>query len=242
MSPQGHEGLALTTGICRWSLEQLSATIARPMFRLAMVAAVVAGGVACTSVAGTSGSTARDYGLVPAQHAQCGVQGSALAHYLDTGEPTSNDPTYGSDRAQALSMSGEQRALYIRRTADEYIARCDSAETEREAAATQAARDAALATKFAAACRSRGGVPRSTAIGVMLCGVTYPDPSGGSRSYEMPLKPDGTLNEAQAEAERQICALDMQQYDKSGTPGWGSRWAKAPTFHPDTGVCDRAHP
>ena len=109
-------------------------------------------------------------GLIDAQYPVCAEDGQALAGYLSTGQPTSNDPTYGDERQQALSLSGESRALYIRQQADTYIQQCDQAQVQAEinaakqaAADRQAAADAAAGAARNAA--SQAGTPTCSGVG-----------------------------------------------------------------------------
>lgn len=116
-------------------------------------------------------------GLVRAQFSDCAQGGQNLAAYLSTGLPTSNDPTYGNLRQEALSLSGEKQALYIRQQADAYIQQCDQDEAQAQAdAAQEAAQQAALAAQqaaqakaaYAEAAATRAGRPNCNAVGGTL--------------------------------------------------------------------------
>ncbi len=113
-------------------------------------------------------------GLIDAQYPICANQGQALASYLNTGEPTSNDPAYGDQRQQVLALSGASRALYIRQQADSYISKCDEIQLQAEndaaaqaAADKQAAAEAAAQAAAAAARRAAeaAGTPTCSAVG-----------------------------------------------------------------------------
>ena len=56
----------------------------------------------------------------------CAQQAQTLATYLNTGLPTSNDPTYGDERRGFCPLFGAQRALYIRQQADAYMSSATS--------------------------------------------------------------------------------------------------------------------
>ena len=115
------------------------------------------GGKASTSARSTSTTSGGNTGssgvggLIAAQFPVCAQQGQALATYLNTGLPTSNDPTYGDERQEALSLSGAQRALYIRQQADAYIQKCDQQQVQTQTQDSQQAAAAAAAAKEAAA-------------------------------------------------------------------------------------------
>jgi hypothetical protein len=91
-----------------------------------------------------------------------------MASYLTTGKPRSNDPSFGNQRMQALSLNGQQRALYIRQQADSYVQQCDQTETQTRAQAAAQAEKARVqaaaqaetekqAATIAATCRAANG-------------------------------------------------------------------------------------
>lgn len=113
-------------------------------------------------------------GLVSAQYPVCADRGNALAHYLDTGQPTSDDPAYGDERQQVLGLAGERRALYIRQQADALIEQCDSQQAQAAAAAqaqaeAQAQAQAQAAQQAAAQAQAdaeiRAATPACEAVG-----------------------------------------------------------------------------
>ena len=143
------------------------------------------------STTGGSSGTSGVNGLTSAQFAVCGQQAQTLATYLNTGQPTSYDPTFGDQRQEVLSLSGAQRSLYIRQQADAYIEKCDQeqqqtvAQDSEQAAAASAAAEAAAATQAASpACQAVGGaVSASTNGSTVNCnGINYLG-SDGSTYY-----------------------------------------------------------
>jgi len=158
-----------------------------------------------------------DYGLVRAQHSDCQQQGVALARYLDTGQPTSDDPTYGSLRQQALALNGDARALFIRRQGDALIQVCDEQET------AQAAQDAAAAVlaKERATCQRVGGT-WGWSTGYFrsnVCGISYPSPDGQVYNYQLTFDAVGNV----------IPGGDVQSADQCAS----SHGA----WHSDTDIC-----
>jgi hypothetical protein len=79
-------------------------------------------------------------GLTRAQYPACQQQGQAIAGYLTTGQPTSDDPAYGTWRQQILALAGQSQQLAVRQYADIIIEACDQQTTaaEETAAATAA--------------------------------------------------------------------------------------------------------
>ena len=150
---------------------------------------------------------------------------------LDSGELRRVLPQHRSPQPGQRAM--EQQA------ADQQAA----ADAAAQAAAQKAAQQVSAFTQFSQACTSRTGAPQQTASGQFLCNINYPDPTyAPGRTYQMPMKPDGSLDATAVANEQADCAIELDEYNQSGTPGWGPKWAKAPVFHPDTGVCDRGHP
>lgn len=128
-------------------------------------------------------------GLIAAQFSVCAQQGQALATYLNTGLPTSNDPSYGDERQEALSLSGAQQALYIRQAADSYIERCDQQQQQTQTQDSEQAVAAAAAAKATAeeqsadpACQAVGGtVSVSTDGSTVSCGdISYVGTDGST--------------------------------------------------------------
>ena len=144
-----------------------------------------------------------------------------MATYLNTGQPTSYDPTFGDQRQEVLSLSGAQRSLYIRQQADAYIEKCDQeqqqtvAQDSEQAAAASAAAEAAAATQAASpVCQAVGGaVSASTNGSTVNCnGINYLG-SDGSTYYgaSAPMDPtdgqfSGPLETAGVGATEQECA------------------------------------
>lgn len=96
------------------------------------LAACTSGGTLVASTASPSRTTAsaKDYGLIRAEHPACHQACTMAATYLDTGQPTDLDPAWGDLRQQVLQLSGERRALYIRQLADGHIQKCDQAASQ----------------------------------------------------------------------------------------------------------------
>lgn len=182
--------------------------------------------VACGGAASGVGG----YGLVGARHADCGTQGRALAAYLDTGNPTSNDPTYGGFRQQALALQGDQRSLYIRQVADQYIQTCDQRNDAAQAAAAAAQFKTQVLAREQRTCADvQGSWDGET------CRVTY---SHWSRLH---INSDGTMG-ANVSSSYQVA------FDSSGNviPGNPAAWAEqnqpdcqsnGDVWHADTMLC-----
>jgi hypothetical protein len=120
-------------------------------------AAVVTVAALATVLIAAACSSGGGYGtLIGAAYPACASQGRALAGYLETGNPQTDDLNFGDERQRALSLSGQQRALFIRQTADQAIAVCDSSEAaaiqneQAQAAQASAAASAAAAQSAAA--------------------------------------------------------------------------------------------
>lgn len=187
------------------------------------------------------GAPSSGYGLINARHDDCQRQGNALAVYLDTGQPTSKDPTYGNERQQVLRLQGEQRALYIRQAADAYIQRCDQQEDAAETAAAQAAADAkaraeAQAQQQAAQQHQAGVLAKEkgtcTAVGGQwrddlyngICRIDYRSPADGQLyHYTVSFDQDGNM------------AALPGQGKADCVPGFNG--SDRPTWHPDTMIC-----
>jgi hypothetical protein len=197
--------------------------------------------VGCATTSAETRSTP-DYSLIKAQHDTCQTQGTALATYLDTGKPTSNDAAWGAQRQKVLSAKGESRALYIRQVADEYILQCDQQESQREAAMAaakeQAEKDAArakaemearaaaqaLTAKMAANCAQVGGKwgPGQWSAGV--CRIDYKS-SGDGQIYHYVVAFDQAGNITPGGARS---AADCATYWGKGLTG---------IWHSDTLIC-----
>lgn len=115
-----------TTTICQAEVAaRVGSTVRKVML---VAAAIIALCAACTSPNLTTASSTTapsTYQLIEAQSPACAAQGQTVARYLDTGQPTSLDPTYGNQRQDVLALTGEQRALKIRQEADQVIQGCD---------------------------------------------------------------------------------------------------------------------
>lgn len=193
-------------------------------------------------------------GLIQAQYPDCGQQGDSLASYLSTGQPTSDDPTYGDKRQMVLSLAGEQRALYIRQEADALIQACDGQETQalqqqqaqQQAAQQQAAQQAAAAAQQAAqaaaiakaqpACQAVNGQVGSDG-GSLVCRLRYIGTDGSTYSGEATVKAtsgqfDGPMNTAGIGATQQECTSRYYPQLPSG-PGYGPPG----TWNPALQVC-----
>lgn len=125
------------------------------MRRLAGLLSIV--GLALGLAACSSNPNDPTSGLISASYPVCRSQGLALAVYLSSGNPTTDDANWGSEREQALSMSGQQRAVFIRQTADQYIQACDDqqAQAAQQAQAQASANAAASASAAAAAAQQQ---------------------------------------------------------------------------------------
>jgi|SRR5437588_12674102 len=141
--------------------------------------------VACGGPSSTAGGSS-DYGLIHAQHKDCQSNGLGLARYLDSGQPTSLDPDYGNERQRVLSLSGEQRSLFIRQTADAYMQRCDAAEAAQEAADAAVAErqrqqnaQLALIAKEKATCGTFSAQGAKWDEGYAACRIDYRSPDDG---------------------------------------------------------------
>jgi hypothetical protein len=165
------------------------------------VAALAISGAAC------GGSSSADYQLIQANHPECLQAGLAIAHYLETGQPTSFDPDWGTQRQQVLSLNGESRALFIRQQADAVIQACDARLWEREAAAAKAQQQArasasalaqaqadasaraAWVAQVSATCKKVGGTWTGG-----LCRIDYRSPDDGSTyHYTVSFDASGTV-------------------------------------------------
>jgi hypothetical protein len=181
--------------------------------------------------------TSNDYQLIAAQHADCQQPGQDVAHYLDTGDPTSYDPNWGTQRQQVLSLSGDSRALYIRQQADAVIQTCDANESAQEAAAAQAqqqaqasasaaaqaqadaAARAAWVAKVSATCGRVGGTWGGT-----VCRIAYRSPDDHAvYQYTVSFDSNGNVTPSGA----QNAAECLTYYGKNVRGYW----------HSDTDIC-----
>ncbi len=179
--------------------------------------------------------------LIQARHQDCQQQGETLAVYLDTGQPTSDDPAYGSQRQEVLGLQGEQRALYIRQVADAYIQQCDQQEDAAAAAAAQAAADARaradaqaqqqaaqqhqadVLAKERATCAAVGGQWRDDLYNG-ICRIDYRSPTDGQTyHYTVSFDQDGNVTEVPGQGQADC------------HPGFAG--SDRPTWHPGTKIC-----
>lgn len=208
---------------------------------------------------GSLGSSTGGYGLVSAEHTTCAQQGLSLARYLDTGQPTSLDPSYGQVRQQVLTLSGDSRALLIRRTADGAIQQCDQqldvqASQSAEAASESAAAESAAASSAAAAqrqadvvaqegqtCQQVGGTWHVGGLLGDYCTIDYTSPGDG-RTYHYTVSfddagnvvPDACADQAFKGCLGQQESVQQAQADcVSGAANGGT----AGTWHADTDIC-----
>jgi hypothetical protein len=211
------------------------------MIRLGLGVAVLCMAVVLTQCGTSSGQPQaeagpKDYGLIVAIWNDCAAQGHAVAVYLDTGKPLSDDPIYGSQRQAALALSGEQRALYIRRAADSLIQQCDRLETAQEQAAAQAkaaedARVAAEAAKAAAAASLANKEANCKRVGAnwafytLMCWVSYKANDG--KTYDFTIAFDSNGNVAPNPNGPANAAACATYYGRGITGIW----------HSDTDVC-----
>jgi hypothetical protein len=190
----------------------------------------------CCAACGGSAAGTGDYQLIAAQHTDCQQPGQDVAHYLDTGDPTSYDPNWGTQRQQLLSLSGDSRALYIRQQADAVIQTCDANESAQEAAAAQAqqqaqasasaaaqaqadaAARAAWVAKVSATCARVGGAWDG------VCHIAYRSPDDGS-VYQYTVSFDSSGNITPSGPQN---ATECSTYFGSGVKGY---------WHPDTDIC-----
>jgi hypothetical protein len=186
------------------------------------------------------------WGLIPAEWPDCARAGAALASYLDTGQPTTNDLQFGDQRQQVLSLSGDQRALYIRQQADQLIDSCDqqdnqaasasaaasAAEAQASAAsasaAAQAAQQAAQERRARPACAAAGGTLTWDG-GSLACGnIAYLGSDGATYYAEALANPQTGGLEAMdtggTGANRSECASGNYPDGGQGPPG---HWSTA---------------
>ena len=217
--------------------------------------AVIGCSLALAACSGSHGQPSTNggnhYGLIQAQYPDCARQGAALASYLDTGKPTSDDPTYGPDRQTVLSLNGQQRALYIRMAADMEIQTCDTNEqqaiqqqaAERAAALAQAQQQAQAAAQAAAQAKAEGLAQPvcQTADGqvswdgsTLVCRLRYIGNDGATYSGEANMDPasgqfQGKMDTAGTGATEQECTSGYYQ-DLSTGPGYGpkGKWLAVP--------------
>jgi hypothetical protein len=195
--------------------------------------------------------------LVTAQHPNCGTDGRVVAHYLatgDTGGQPEVDQSYATRRAEILREPEDGRVSLIRAEADGYITRCDEHETsaqveterqaqqqrdqqqyaeqQRQREQQQAQAEADRNTLYASTCQSHGGTVKSDSY----CAVSY----RGRFDQPVPVKYDGTWDQAQAESNRRDCESAARDAASSGRDG--HPWSKPPVYHDDSGVCASGNP
>lgn len=199
--------------------------------------------VGCGLATSTSGNSQPAVGkLAPAEFPACAQQGLQVARYLLTGRPELLDPNYASVRAQILQAPKAAQGGLIRAEADHIIAICDSqeqaqmqAQASASASAQASASAASLEVQFANSCVALGGSVHSTPYGPS-CDVNYPD----FPDQQVPLNPNGTLNQGDAQAAKAQCATDLESERLDAQDG--VPWAVLPQFHPNTGICTPGSP
>lgn len=187
--------------------------------------------------------------LVPATFDECAEAGVAIANYLLTGE--TDDPQveqhFAAERANLLARPAAARAGLARAAASDLIVRCDdqfqaeadAAEAARQAdrlAAEQAAKDEAewqaYRAQAQATCATAGGVVEiHEAYRVVDCTVTY-----GGVTDLVNYDDAGNLDSDSFEFEREWCEYEVEAASESSAAGYP--WARAPQFHPESGLCD----
>ena len=190
-------------------------------------------------------------GLIQAQYPDCAQHGNDVAAYLNTGQPTGYDPSFGDQRQEVLSLGGQQRSLYIRQVADAVIGQCDQREAtaiqqqqaEQQAAQQQAQQQAAAAAQQAAAaaqqaaadaalaraqpvCQAMGG-QISWDASTLACRLHYIGSDGSTYSAEASMstvtgQPAGPMDTAGTGANEQECATGYYP-DLSSGPGYGTK-------------------
>ena len=105
---------------------------------------------------------------------------------------------------------------------------------------------AAAERAYRAACTAHGGTPtvlqypdlspRPLAPGNLTCLVSYPPEVS---DQVVTLNPDGTFDQASANAAQQDCSGNAQ--DAASAAQDEHPWSVQPTYHADTGVCVRGH-
>lgn len=115
--------------------------------RLALAGPALAVTAVIITGCGSADDASAGYGLVRAQYPACERQGTVLAAYLTTGQPTADDPAYGAERQQVLALSGAAAQLAVRQDADAAIGWCD---TQTQARAQAQAQERAQPTQLAA--------------------------------------------------------------------------------------------
>lgn len=212
--------------------------------------------VACSPAGPTPDATAGSSSVGPltaAAFPTCASMGSTAADYLSTGNNLGApelDLQLADARAQILTQPVDAQPGLIRAAADGVIEQCDantrsqlqaqarasaaasSAAADAAATAAQNAANAATAARYDADCRRVGGTPDHS-----VCTIQYTDVSGRATTYVVPL-----WAPADAAVNRADCASQLVDYNQSGNPGWGQKWAQAPIFHATTGVCQAGHP
>jgi hypothetical protein len=195
----------------------------------------------CAQGSAPRAASSSGYQLIQAQHQDCQQQGEAFAAYLDTGQPTSNDPAYGNERRQVLNLQGEQRALYIRQIADAFIQQCDQQASQAAAAAAQAVAAAkaqadAQAQAQAQAQRQMDAQAKERATCSDVGGQWREDLYNGICRIDYRSPGDGQLYHY---------TVSFDQYGNvTAVPGQGKADCKSgfegsdhPTWHADTMIC-----
>jgi flagellar motor protein MotB len=212
-------------------------------------------GCAAPGVFPTSG-TASVPGLVMSSYSACNQEGEQVASYLETGQPTSMDPQYGSERQTVLETSSRsQQDLYIRQVADQVISTCaqqtEQAQAQQQAAA-QAARQAAQAAKQAAQqaqheaqVQAREKATCSTVGGSWIdgnvCQVKYVSPADGATyDYEVDFDSNGNVvvdactDDAVSNCISATLSVSQAEADCASGAFTGQG---AGTWHADTDIC-----
>lgn len=209
----------------------------RPNWTILGLLTIWLGSAAC----GGSATTSTDYQLIQAQHADCQQPGTDVAHYLDTGDPTSYDPTWGGQRQQVLSLSGDSRALYIRQQADAVIQACDDGESAQAAAAAQAQQQAQASASASASASAQAQVDAAARAAWIakvsttcrkvkgtwdgsVCNIAYRSPDDGS-VYQYTVSFDSKGNVTPSGPQN---AAQCSTYYGAGVTG---HW------HSDTDIC-----
>ncbi len=149
--------------------------------------------------------------LDKATYHDCQSQRDTVARYLLTGQPTSLDSAYLSERTLVLQQPQGVQDAYIRQYVNQQVADCDAAETARIQQATYASACIRMGGSIAQQGGENGGIfstsggnlsyPGSWRAG--QCVVTY-EVGGYHPTYVLPLNPDGSINTQEYDNNRDV--------------------------------------
>ena len=128
--------------------------------------------------------------------------------------------------AKVASLDSEASQVAQATAAASASASAAAQAAEQASAAASASAANALTNEFEASCAARGGTYDGE-----NCLISYP----GFSNQEMPLNPDGSMNQAQYQSNEQDCQIDSQDANMGSQEGFP--WKIAPAFHQNTGIC-----